>query len=181
MSVMPNKRASHISRVEGPVFHESPVVNTELGPYIDREIPFEFEEPVYRSVFYDELSNDQKRILPQTILNQVNKYQHELEQGVRYLPDHHRPKIVLRQNIRDPSDLICTLHSNSRLKRTHDGISPHSEFEHPYFHNEEPHVKRIDQHGRTDPPMLYLDTNPVPSAASRRWFPFSPESPNHRL
>ena len=77
-------------------------------------------------------------------MNQVDKYQDELALGRRYLTDHYRPKIVIRQNIRDPSDLICTLHSNSRFKRTHDGISPASEFEHPYFHNEEPHIEEID-------------------------------------
>ena len=132
MSVSQNKRASHISRVEGPVFHENSVLNTQLSPYIDPEIPFEFKEPVYRWVFYDELSKTQKTFLPHTILKQVDKYQDELALGRRYLPHHYPPKIVIRQNIHDPRDLKCELPSNPRFKRTRDGMSPPSEFEHPF-------------------------------------------------
>ena len=138
MSIRQNKRASDISRVEGPVFHESPVVNTELGPYIDPEIHFDFEEnpelikrartdnydkinPVYQWVDYDALTNQQKAFLPHAIRMEIQHLKKMIPQ-TRRLPDYSYPIVIIGQNINNPYDLKCDTQSRPPYRSPYFGL-----------------------------------------------------------
>ena len=151
MSVRPSRqkrKANFITRVEGPVSLETPVLNTQVDPYIDPVHPYidpemhfyleehDTEDYFYRWVLYNDLSNTQKKSLPADIYREVLRFVHELDLGQHFKPNHYPPEIVIGQNIHDPRDLICALHNNPLTLDQHHGISPACEFENPY--TEEP-------------------------------------------
>ena len=184
MSVRPSRqkrRASYITRVEDPESLANPVLNTQEDPYIEPAIPFEFkeaetEQPIYRWVLYDELSQKQEESLPLNIILKVRTFKNQLRDGMRYLPDHYPPKIVIGQNINKRRDLKCILHSNPHYKRTsggifpvseRDGISFASEFIYPYHDENGPSNEGI--------PLQWRHLNRWAGGPPEQLSPMSPE------
>ena len=107
MSVRQNKRARNISIAEAKEFHQNPVLITQVDPYIHQAMPFDLQQPFYRWVLYDKLSETNKESLPLNIHREVLRFKNKLKLGMHSLPDYYPPEIVISQNVSDPSDLKC--------------------------------------------------------------------------
>ena len=146
MSVRQNKRARNISIAKAKEFHQNPVLITQVDPYIHQAMPFDLQQPFYRWVLYDKLSETNKDSLPLNIHREVLRFKNELKLGMHRLPDYYPPEIVIRQNVSDPSDLKCELCSNPIHWRKNDGISPTTSFKDPFDHKD--HEEEIDEKKR---------------------------------
>ena len=146
MSVRQNKRARNISIAEAKEFHQNPVLITQGDPYIHQAMPFDLQQPFYRWVLYDTLSETNKDSLPLNIHREVLRFKNELKLGMHRLPDYYPSEIVIRQNVSDPSDLKCELCSNPVHWRKNDGISPTTSFKDPFDHKD--HEEVIDEKER---------------------------------